>query len=152
MPKIGAHVSAAVSLDLSFERALNIGAEATQIFISPPRQWVQIEHKEGMIANYKKRAGETQITPNFIHGTYLINLGSGNAEHLQKSIDWLIWALNMAGKLGSLGLIFHIGSYKWRGFEAVRGQIIKAFSVILGSTTTPESSKERILDALHLPE
>ena len=35
MPIIGAHVSAAVSIDLSFDKALNIGAKATQIYISP---------------------------------------------------------------------------------------------------------------------
>lgn len=44
MPKVGAHVSAAVSLERSFDRALEIGAACTQIFISPPQQWAPTFH------------------------------------------------------------------------------------------------------------
>lgn len=112
MPKIGAHVSSAVSLDLSFDKAQNIGAECFQIFVSPPRQWSQIAHNESKIEQYLKKQLKTQIGPNFIHGSYLLSLGTGNEEHRNKSIEWLKYALKMADMLQVRGVIFHLGSYK----------------------------------------
>src|SRR3989344_4743698 len=97
MPKVGAHVSAAISLDLAFDRAKEIGAESTQIFISPPRQWSKPEHNNGEITSFRNKQQLTGIGPNFIHGTYLINLGTSDPNHLITSMDWLIYALNMSG-------------------------------------------------------
>src|SRR3989344_4291602 len=100
MPKVGGHVSSAISLNLAFERAQKIGADCFQFFISPPQQWLQNEHSDEEIAKFRKLEKSTGIGPNFIHGTYLVNLGTTNPEHLQKSINWLIYGLNTAPKLG----------------------------------------------------
>lgn len=133
-PKIGAHVSAAGSLSLSFERAQEIGAECTQIFISPPQQWAQIEHSSKEIEKYLQETKKTRIEPNFVHATYLINLASQNPEHLQKSINWLIHAQKEAERLKVIGTIFHIGSAgKMERGEALN-QVIKAVSEILQNT------------------
>ncbi len=140
MPKIGAHVSAAISLELSIDRAKEIGAEATQIFISPPQQWAQTKHEQEEIELYKSKVRESGITSNFIHGTYLVNLGTDKPENLQKSIDWLIYAMNMAGQLGVEGVIFHTGSHGGRGFQEVLPQIIKSISVILEGAQRPIGS------------
>src|SRR3990167_223878 len=99
---IGVHVSSAGSLELSFDRAKGIGASCFQIFISPPRQWLQTKHSDEELQLFKDKAIETGIGPNFIHGTYLINLGTQNPEHLQKSIDWLIYTLKTAQKMGAV--------------------------------------------------
>lgn len=131
MIKVGAHVSAAVSLELSFERARDIGAECTQIFISPPQQWAQVDHPEEEIEKYKQTSQESGIGPNFIHGAYLINLASQNPLTLQKSIDWLIYSQNMADKLGIEGTIFHIGSSGEMDREKAIDQVIKAIQTIL---------------------
>ncbi len=135
MPKVGAHVSAAVSLEISFERAKHIGAETTQIFISPPQQWFQTKHDKEEIQRYKQAQQESSIGPNFIHGTYLINLGTDKEDHLKRSIEWLIYAMNLAGKLGVQGIIFHPGSHKGRGFEVVLPQIVQALETILKAET-----------------
>ncbi len=137
MPKVGAHVSAAVSLDLSLDKAKNIGAECSQIFISPPRQWIQTLHDDKEIERYISKAQEFDISPNFVHGTYLINLGSQNKEHIQKSIEWLIWALNLTSKLKMKGLIFHMGSHKGLGFEKVKEQVVYSLRVILRDDSGP---------------
>ncbi len=147
--KIGAHVSAAVSLDLSIDRAKEIGAECMQIFVSPPQRWAQTKHGDEEIEIYKKKVQESGIGPNFIHGTYLVNLGTANPEHLQKSIDWLIYAMNMAAKLGIEGVIFHTGSHGTRTFEEVLPQVITAIKTVLeGSSpqgrTINSSSTERL--------
>lgn len=137
MPIVGAHVSAAVSLDLSLERAQKIGAEVTQIFISPPQQWAKSKHENPEIEKYKAKVLETGIKPNFIHGTYLVNLATANPEHLQKSIDWLKYAMKTAKELGVTGVIFHTGSHKGLGFEKALDQICKALTTILNSSVIP---------------
>lgn len=131
MPKIGAHVSAAVSLDLSLDRAKEIGAEVTQIFISPPQQWAQTNHPEDEIEQYVKKSRELGLTENFIHGTYLMNLATQDPQHLQKSKDWLIYSLNMAEKLNIKGVIFHPGSHKGNGFEGALDQMVESIKEIL---------------------
>jgi deoxyribonuclease IV len=142
MPKIGAHVSAAVSLETSFIKAQEIGAEATQIFIAPPRQWAQTEHDEAEIIRYREAMEQSGVSTNFIHGTYLVNLGTASPEHLQKSLDWLVYALNYADKLGSRGVIFHMGSHQGRGFEAVFSQIVESLREVLDSTEAVRGDSE----------
>lgn len=139
MSKIGAHVSAAVSLERAFERAESIGAECFQIFISPPQQWFQTKHDDAEIELYKKAALKTQIGPNFIHGTYLVNLGTSNPEHLQKSADWLTFALTMADKLGIEGVIFHTGSHGGAGYDEITGQVAETLKSIL--SRAPQTPK-----------
>ncbi len=136
MPKVGAHVSAAVSLDLAFDRASSIGAEMIQIFISPPQRWLKTKHSPEEIEAYRKKATESGIGPNFIHGTYLVNLATAKPEHLQKSIDWLIYAMNLGRELGVEGVIFHTGSHGGVGFEKVVDQIAKSLITILNSCVT----------------
>ncbi len=131
LPKVGAHVSAAVSLERSFDKALEIGADCTQFFISPPQQWAQTIHNTEEIERYKKRKDETQIGPNFIHGTYLINLGTQDAAHLQKSTDWLVYGLKIAELLDVRGVIFHTGSHKGVGFESVLDQVSSSLKNVL---------------------
>lgn len=130
-PKIGAHVSTAISLDLAFERAQKIGAECFQIFISPPQQWAQPLHQESEINDFIKKGEESGIGPNFIHGAYLINLASQNPLNLEKSIRWLIYAQEMAEKLKVVGTIFHIGSSGTGERGAALKQVIQAVSQIL---------------------
>lgn len=131
MPILGAHVSAAKSLSLSFERAGEIGAKATQIFISPPQQWFQTKHSDEELKKYHEAQGASGINSNFIHATYLINLGTKNPEHMQKSTDWLIYAMHTASKMGVEGVVFHTGSHKGDGFETVLDQVVESIKTIL---------------------
>ncbi len=137
MPIIGAHVSTAGALASSFERAQAIGAEATQIFISPPQQWIQIKHSDQVVEDFLAQQKATGIGPTVIHGAYLINLATDNPANLEKGISWLKYAQKTAGRLNILGTLFHLGSHKGRGFEAVKAQVVKALEEIL--TETPEN-------------
>ncbi len=146
MPKVGAHVSSAISLELSFERARKIGADCFQIFISPPQQWLQTEHSEEEINKFLELQQASGIGPNFIHGTYLVNLGTQKEEHLQKSIDWLVFGMNMANKLNMKGVIFHIGSHKGNGFDTVLKQISDSLKQILSKSPKHPNSSKLILE------
>ena len=131
MPKIGGHVSASGGVENAFLNALKIGAETFQFFLGPPQMWVQSTKGEEEIQRFRKQAVETGISESFIHGTYLINLGTQTPEHLEKSIQWLIYALNTAAELEVKGVIFHLGSHKGLGFEKVLPQVVESLKRIL---------------------
>ncbi len=137
--KIGAHISAAVSLDLAFERAKNIEAECTQIFISPPQQWLKVNHSDEVVKKYQAAQSESGIGPNFIHGTYLVNLATPIPEHWEKSIDWLNYAMQVAAKIKVMGVIFHVGSHKGKGFDTVKDRVVKALAKVLKESDGTET-------------
>jgi deoxyribonuclease-4 len=67
-----------------------------------------------------------------------LNFGSDNPELVRKSIDSLTYYLTIAPKMGMQGAVFHTGSHKGVGFEAVKAQVSDAFNQILDNT--PEDS------------
>ncbi len=131
---IGAHVSAAGSLANSLDRAKLIGAECSQIFIGPPKRWLQVEFSPQTITDYVTKQNDLAIKPNFIHGSYLINLGTADSIHLERSIKSLIHSQTTAAKLGIQGTIFHIGSHKGLGFEQVVTQVCQSIDQILSQS------------------
>lgn len=135
MPKIGGHVSASGGLINAFSNAEKIGADCFQFFLGPPQMWVQSKQTPEKIAEFRAKQDETGIGPNFIHGTYLVNLGTQGEEHLQKSIDWLTYGLSIASELGIRGLIFHLGSHKGLGFEKVLVQVCSALDQVFEKAT-----------------
>ncbi len=128
--KIGAHVSTAGGASKAIDRAAEIGAEAIQIFASSPRSWAFKQPKEEEVIAYREKSEAQGIGPAFIHGSYLVNLG-GPPELLEKSVDSLTNNMNVAGQLGVQGVIFHTGSHKGKGFEAILDQATHVLSTVL---------------------
>jgi deoxyribonuclease-4 len=132
--KVGAHVSTAGGLQTAFDRALNIGAECMQIFESAPQQWGTARLDDAQVQAFRERAAETGIAPIFIHGKYLMNLASADDKIFRTSASTLRSSLNIAGRIGALGVIFHTGSHKGLGLEAVFEQICQACERVLAET------------------
>jgi len=112
--KIGAHVSTAGGPATCFDRAEAIGAEAAQIFLTPPQQWRSSRVDEEQVKAFRERAKASSCSPVFVHGVYLINLATAD-ETIQ-------------------GVIFHIGSHKGQGLDVVFDQICKACVDVLEAT------------------
>ena len=128
--KIGAHVSASGGPARAIDRALEIGAEAIQIFASSPRAWAFKPISEDRLLEFRQRSEETGVSPTFLHCTYLVNLG-GTPELLEKSIVSLVQQMNAASQLGAKGVIFHSGSHKGAGLDAVFDQATDALQRVL---------------------
>ena len=128
--KLGAHVSTAGGLDKAIDRALEIGAETVQIFASSPRAWAFKPMSEDAVLAFRGKVQESGISPTFLHGIYLVNVG-GSADLVAKSVDSLSDHMNAAGQIGAAGVIFHGGSHKGVGFEAVLGQSVTALREVL---------------------
>lgn len=128
--KIGAHVSTAGGVGKAIDRAVGIGAESIQIFASSPRSWAFKPPEEQEAAAFCEKAEAHGVGPVFIHGSYLVNLG-GPTDLLQKSIHSLSGDMDAAGRLGAQGVIFHLGSHKGRGIDAVFPQVVDAMGRIV---------------------
>jgi deoxyribonuclease-4 len=132
--KIGAHVSTAGGLHTGFERAAAIGAECMQVFESAPQQWGTARLTDEQVDDFRERMKDSGISPVFIHGKYLMNLASPDAKVFKTSASTLRSSLNIAGRIGAAGVIFHTGSHKGLGLEAVFDQICEAARNVLAET------------------
>jgi deoxyribonuclease IV len=136
--KIGAHVSTAGGLHTGFERASAIGAECMQIFESAPQQWGTSKIDDEGARLFRETADASGIGPVFIHGKYLMNLASADAKIFKTSASTLRSSLNIAARIGAVGVIFHTGSHKGLGMESVFEQICEAATKVLEET--PENT------------
>jgi deoxyribonuclease IV len=132
--KIGAHVSTAGGPVTAFERAESIGAEAAQIFLTPPQQWRSSKVEPETAEAFRQRASGSSCGPVFVHGVYLINLATVNQTDLLRSTSSLKSAMTSCAALGIEGVIFHLGSHKGQGLDAVFEQICVACSEVLNAT------------------
>lgn len=130
--RIGAHIKSAGGIEKCFDRALAIGAEAIQLFISAPQQWKPPVLSEEQAAAFKDRLAGTGM-PAFLHGVYLINLASDDPALLGRSAGSLKQYLTWAGALGVAGTVFHVGSHKGAGFEAIRDQVCRVMREVIES-------------------
>jgi len=132
--KIGAHVSTAGGLHTGFERAAAIGAECIQVFESAPQQWGTARLTDEAVQQFLDAKAASNIGPVFIHGKYLMNLASADAKIFKTSASTLRSSLNIAGRIGAAGVIFHTGSHKGLGYDAVLEQICEAARNVLAET------------------
>jgi deoxyribonuclease-4 len=131
---IGAHVSTSGGPITCLERAESIGAEAAQIFLTPPQQWRSNKVEEEQAGAFRARHGVSSVGPIFVHGVYLINLATDDKTMLQRSTSSLKSALTTCAQLGIRGVIFHLGSHKGQGLDAVFEQVCRCCSEVLEAT------------------
>lgn len=120
--RIGAHISSAGGHEKVFERALAIGAEAVQLFISAPQQWRSPNLSAEQVEAFQEARSSSGI-PAFFHGVYLINLGSADEALQKRSVTSLAAYLHWSDELGVEGTIFHAGSHLGVGFDEVLPRI-----------------------------
>jgi deoxyribonuclease-4 len=132
--KVGAHVSTSGGLVTGFDRAEAIGAECLQIFESAPQQWGTARLDDAQVEAFRARKEASGLGPLFIHGKYLMNLASADAKIFKTSASTLRSSLNIAERIGARGVIFHTGSHKGLGYDAVFEQICEAATRVLDET------------------
>ena len=129
--RIGAHVSSAGGVDTAIDRAQAIGAEAVQIFATAPRAWRITRHSDASTQAFVEKASRASIAPVFLHGVYLVNLGTRNDEQLAKSIESLIHYMNFCERINASGVVFHVGGHGGAGLEAVIDRIAGGLKTVL---------------------
>jgi deoxyribonuclease IV len=129
--QIGAHVSTSGGVATCFDRAEAIGAEAAQIFLTPPQQWRSNKVEPDQVLDFHKRSAASSVDSVFVHGVYLINLATTDTVMLTRSTSSLKSSLNTCAQLGIKGVIFHLGSHKGQGLDSVFDQICRACLEVL---------------------
>lgn len=110
-PRFGAHMSVAGGLPLAVDRAVLHGCRALQIFAKNASQWRGRVLLPDEIASFRRRVRIAGIGPVVSHGSYLINLATGNAALRDQSIAAMGDELDRAEALGLLGVVLHPGCY-----------------------------------------
>jgi deoxyribonuclease-4 len=134
MVRVGAHIKTAGGPLTCFQRALDMGAETMQIFLTPPQQWRSSKVEPEVAAEFRARLADSPISPVFVHGVYLINLATADKTMLLRSTSNLKSAMRTCGEMNIQGVIFHLGSHKGMGLDAVFEQICTAITEILRET------------------
>ena len=113
MKYIGAHVSASGGVEQDVLRAVEIGANAIALFTKNQRQWKAPPLKAETIEKFKCFCQVHHFTADQVlpHDSYLINLGSPEAEGLERSRNAFIDEMERANQLGLKLLNFHPGSH-----------------------------------------
>jgi deoxyribonuclease-4 len=129
--KLGVHVSVSGGVDKAVDRAVELGCNTFQIFVSNPRGWKPtiIGDDEAKLFSTKYKAAKMQDA--FTHGIYLINLATEDEYIKELSIESLISGLINTQKLGLIGLVTHIGSHHGVGIEKGIERVVEAVETIL---------------------
>src|SRR3989338_3650562 len=122
---IGGHVSIAGGMSKAVERAAEREFNGIQIFASAPQSYSNPSVSPEEIDRFNKLYKEKKMQFLVFHAIYLLNLASDKPSLVHMSIASLIGYMQFGEKIGSIGTIFHIGSYKERGFDAVKGQLVE---------------------------
>lgn len=131
---IGGHVSIAGGISNAVPRAQAQGFNAIQMFASPPQSYSVPSASPEEIHRFNTLYKEAGMERLVFHAIYLLNLASEKPSLVHISKQSLIGYMQFGEKLGALGTVFHIGSYKDRGFDAVKEQLVSAFIEILEKT------------------
>ena len=129
--RLGAHVSTAGGVDKAVDRAWEIGAETLQFFCSSPQGWAFKPLPELVVQAFRQKTEASSIGPSFLHCIYLVSLGTSDPALLERSVGALTNYMQAAAQLGCAGVIFHTGSHKGAGYEAVFPQAVGALARVL---------------------
>ncbi len=110
MRRLGVHTSIAGGIHLSLERARELGCNTVQIFSHNPRTWQKIHIHQERIALFSELKRVYDMTPVFIHTSYLINLASASRDIREKSVRLLMYEMDIADSLDADYVVLHTGS------------------------------------------
>ena len=109
-PAVGVHAFAAAGLARGALRyAVDVGAEAMQVFVSNPRSWALSPGDPGQDRALRDHVAATGL-PLFVHAPYLINVGSADPLTRERSIASLAHSLRRGAEIGARGVVVHTGS------------------------------------------
>ena len=103
-----------------------------QIFSHSPRQWAQTVIPDDEARRFRELRKEHDVSPVFVHTSYLINLAARSDELLKKSIAFLSYELANADILGAEYVVLHTGSSSGEDEEKARKRATRSIAKALG--------------------
>jgi deoxyribonuclease IV len=124
----GAHCSGGVKKAL--DNAIEMGAEAVQLFAQSPRTWRFPEHDPADLEAFRSKR-EAAGLPALVHALYLVNLAAPDDAIYSKSVDTMRATVDAASAIDADGVIFHIGSHLGAGFDTGLARLVPALEQVL---------------------
>jgi deoxyribonuclease IV len=112
----GAHCSGGVKRGI--ERAVEMGADALQLFAQSPRAWRFPAHDPADLAGFRTRRTEAGLGAVLVHALYLVNLASPDPVIHGKSVATVRSTVETACAIGADGVVLHVGSHLGAGLDA----------------------------------
>jgi deoxyribonuclease IV len=125
----GAHCGGGVKG--AIDRAVEIGANAVQLFVQSPRAWRFPDHDPAVLAACRDRRAEVGMGAVLVHALYLVNLASEREDFYEKSASTMRLTAEAASAIGAEGVCFHVGSHLGTGLEGCLDRIAAALSPAL---------------------
>ena len=125
----GAHCSGGVKGSL--DHAIEIGADAVQLFAQSPRMWRFPVHAEEDLARFRERRDEAGLDTVLVHSLYLCNLAAPDPAIYSKSVQTMRSTMEASCALGADGVVFHVGSHLGSGFEAGLAKVVPALRQVV---------------------
>jgi deoxyribonuclease IV len=129
----GAHCGGGVKG--AIDRAVEIGADAVQLFVQSPRAWRFPDHDPAALAACLARRAEVEMGAVFVHALYLVNLASEKQDFYEKSASTLLSTAETASAIGADGVVFHVGSHLGAGLEGSLDRVTGALEPALERCT-----------------
>jgi deoxyribonuclease IV len=124
----GAHCSGGVKKAL--DNAIEMGADAVQLFVQSPRTWRFPEHDPADLESFRSKRKEAGI-PALVHALYLVNLAAPDDAIYSKSVDTMRSTVDAACAIEADAVIFHVGSHLGAGFETGLERVVPALEQVL---------------------
>jgi deoxyribonuclease-4 len=112
---VGLHISSAGSLDLVFDRALELGANTFQMFTRNPNQWKFKPIADETVAAFRDKRRSSGFSRIVDHMPYLPNLASPEKSTMKISRYTLCEEVKRCDALGIDYLVIHLGSHLGNG-------------------------------------
>ena len=129
----GAHCGGGVKK--AIDRAVDIDADAVQLFVQSPRAWRFPDHDPADLAAFRERRAGAGLGAVLVHSLYLVNLATSNDDFYSKSVDTMKRTMEASSAIGADGVVLHVGSHQGAGFEAAMERVIPALEQILEVTS-----------------
>lgn len=130
MRRLGVHTSIAGGIHLSLERASDLSCSTVQIFSHNPRGWAIKAISDYEASLFKSIRAKFDISPVYIHASYLINIASRDDSLSRKSIELLITEMERADAIGADYVILHPGSASGDDEKQARRRAIEGLSEV----------------------
>ena len=123
-PLIGFHVSISGSIDLSVDRAVEMGCTTFQIFTRNPRGWAFSPLDESQVSLFRQKRKKAGFAKVVAHMPYLPNLAASLPAFKKLSRASLKAEVARCGELEIDYLVAHIGSHMGKGtMEGIRNVV-----------------------------
>jgi deoxyribonuclease-4 len=162
---IGSHVSTGGELRGAIPHALEVGAEAIQIWGSNPRAWRPPNVSREEVARFREARREAGLGPVFLHSPYMVNVASPDRGMRRRSVELARATVELAESMGATGVVVHAGAagrstapdaaleaaaHSFRSIVEVADETLVCVELMAGTTGSVASTfadYRRLLDA-----